>query len=61
MKDVIVKTQVRAIADQFDESRPINIANDFFVELSRHVDKVIKKACERARSNGRNTIMGKDV
>lgn len=61
MKDIIVKTQVRVVAEKYDSHKIINISNDFFVELSKHVEDVVKKACVRARANGRNTIMGKDV
>ena len=61
MKDIIVKTQVRVIAEQYDQNKIINISNDFFVELSKKVEAMVKKSCDRARVNGRNTIMGKDV
>tara|TARA_Y100000310_G_scaffold339956_1_gene434275 strand:+ start:185 stop:370 length:186 start_codon:yes stop_codon:yes gene_type:complete len=61
MKDIIVKTQIRNVAEQFDQNKVINISNDFFVELSKKVENIVKKSCERARANGRNTIMGKDV
>lgn len=61
MKDIIVKTQVRKVAEQYDPNKVINISEDFFVELSKKVDEMVKKACARARANGRNTTMGRDV
>jgi len=61
MKDVIVKAQIRKIVDKYDEKRKVNISNDFFVELSKKVEGIILNSCKRARSNGRNTVMGKDL
>ena len=61
MKDIIVKTQVRIEAEKFDPAKNINISDEFFAELSKHVVEVVNKACRRARANGRNTIMGRDV
>lgn len=61
MKDVIVKAQIRKIVDRYDEKRKVNISNDFFVELSKKVEEMILNACKRARSNGRNTAMAKDL
>lgn len=61
MKDIIVRSQIRRIVEEIDKNRKINISNDFFVELSKHVEQLVKKSCERARANNRNTIMGKDV
>ena len=61
MKDVIVKAQIRNIVDKYDEKRKVNISNDFFVELSKKVEETILDSCKRARANGRNTVMGKDL
>ena len=52
---LIVKSQVKDVAGEF------NVGGDFVEELNRKVEDLIKNATRRAESNGRKTVMGKDL
>lgn len=52
---LIVKSQIKDVAAEF------NVAADFAEELNKRVEELIKTACKRAESNGRKTVMGKDL
>jgi len=57
--NLVVRSQIKNYA-KVDE-KPLNISNDFFEALNKKVENVIKEACTRAKSNNRNTLMGRDV
>lgn len=69
MTELVVKTKVKEIADRFakDMQREgakksiINISVDFAPALSKKVEQLVIESCKRARANGRNTVMAKDV
>ena len=52
---IIVKTKIKELVGDF------NVAGDFPEALNREVEDMVKKATERAKANGRKTIMGKDI
>lgn len=56
---LVVRTQAKELA-RINE-KALNTSSDFYEELNRKVESLIKKACERAAANGRTTVMGKDV
>ena len=56
---VIVKFQVKESA-QID-GKKISVSEDFYTELEKKVKTLIDDACKRAKSNNRNTVMGRDV
>lgn len=59
MDGVIVKAKVKESA-KLDE-KPLNVSEDFYLKLNDAVKRLIEEACKRAKANGRNTVMGKDV
>jgi len=58
-KSLIVRFQVKESA-QIDEKK-LNVAEDFYAELEKEVESIIKRACKRAKQNNRTTLMGRDV
>ena len=54
-----MNTKIKELA-KIDE-RPLNVSSDFYDNINKKVEGIISAACERARANGRNTVMGKDV
>lgn len=56
---LVVRSQLKNYA-KIDEKQ-INISADFFVELNRKVEQMIREACKRARQNNRNTVMARDL
>ena len=59
MSELVVKAKIKELA-KIDE-RPLNVSSDFYDNINKKVEGIISAACERARANGRNTVMGKDV
>ena len=51
---LIVKNSVK-------EKTELNVSEDFFVELEKQTEDMIKKAEKRARDNGRKTIYARDL
>ncbi|MFH1770069.1 MAG: DUF1931 domain-containing protein [archaeon] len=51
----IVKAKVKEIAGE------MNIAGDFSVALNEKVKALILESIERAKANGRRTLMAKDL
>ena len=58
-KVLIVNSRVKEVA--VADGKPLNVAEDFYTKLSEKVEGLIKESCSRAKANGRNTVMGKDV
>ncbi len=56
---LIVAANVKAAAKI--EEKSLNVSEDFYKELEKKVTEIIEKSCIRAKANGRNTVMGKDV
>ena len=56
---LIVAANVKSIAKI--EEKSLNVSEDFYKELENKVKEIVDKACRRAKANGRNTVMGKDV
>lgn len=52
---VVVKSKIKEIEPE------MNFSGDFADALNEEVIKLIKKAAERARANGRKTVMPKDL
>ncbi len=51
---VIVKAKIKDLTEDF------NVAGDVPEALNEKVTSMIKEAVERARANGRRTVMAKD-
>ena len=56
---VVVKAKIKELAKVGEKT--LNVSTDFSPKLAEKVETMIKEACERARSNGRNTVMAKDL
>ena len=56
---IIIKSKVKDYAKIDD--KPLNVSMDFADALSKKVELIIKDACRRAKENGRNTVMVKDL
>ncbi len=52
---IVVRAKVKEIAGD------INVAGDVVPELNKQVEEMLKKAIERAKANGRRTLMAKDI
>ncbi|MBI4149224.1 DUF1931 domain-containing protein [Candidatus Woesearchaeota archaeon] len=58
---VIVKANLKLYAKMDGSDKPMNIAGDFAEKLEKKVEEMIHDAARRARENGRNTVMAKDL
>lgn len=56
---VVVKAKIKELA--VIEGKPLNVAGDVADALDKKVKKLIEEACKRAKENGRNTLMAKDL
>jgi histone H3/H4 len=56
---VVVKAKIKELAAY--QGKPLNVAGDFAPKLALKVESMIKEACDRAKANGRNTVMAKDI
>jgi len=56
---LIVRTQIKEIVKEISGIN--NISEDFLDRLENKVTAMIKESCQRAKENGRRTLMGKDV
>jgi len=56
---IVIKSKIKDFAKIDD--KPLNVSMDFSDALNEQVTALIKKACVRARENGRNTVMVKDL
>ena len=59
MADIIVHSKIKEVAEL--DGKRLEVSADFYTALSKKVVEIIKQSCQRAKANGRNTIMGKDV
>ncbi|MBR9682912.1 hypothetical protein GOV03_00020 [Candidatus Woesearchaeota archaeon] len=56
---ITVRTQIKEIMRDCEGIN--NISEDFIEKLDEKVKRMVERACERAKNNGRRTVMGKDV
>ena len=54
-ESLVVKAKIKDVAKGY------NVAGDLADALSAKVEALIKDACARAESNGRKTVMAKDL
>jgi hypothetical protein len=52
---LVVKAKIKDIAQGY------NVAGDVADVLEKKVTDLIRQGCERAKANGRKTLMGKDI
>lgn len=53
---------VRSNIKQYAKTEGINnVSGDFADKLQKKNEELIKEACQRAKANGRNTVMAKDL
>ncbi|MFT4304171.1 MAG: hypothetical protein ACMXYG_06415 [Candidatus Woesearchaeota archaeon] len=52
---LINKTKVKEIVGN------MQMTKEFTDSLDNYLEETIKKSCKRARDNGRNTVMGRDI
>ena len=58
-KSIIVKSQVKEHAKL--DNKPLSVAEEFYKELEEKNRQMIANACKRAKPNGRNTVMARDL
>ena len=56
---VVVKAKIKELAQV--DGKQLNVAGDVAEALDAKVRELIKEACRRAKENGRNTLMAKDL
>ena len=56
---LVVKAKIYEFAKY--EGKVLNVTGDFAETLSKKVAVMIEDACRRAKQNGRNTVMPKDL
>lgn len=56
---LIVKAKLKEVAKIDD--KPLNVSADLADKLNQKVEAMVKEACSRAKANGRNTVMAKDL
>lgn len=62
MTGIIVKSKIRQVVKELDESKTINsVGEEFEKELEKHTREQIKKAIERAKANQRRTLLARDL
>ena len=55
MVEIIIRSKLKKIV------RDLNISAEVPEALDKEVDRILKKAEERARANGRRTLQGRDI
>ena len=61
---LVVKTQLAAAVKELSKSKGYsinNIGDDFLPAINAKVKKIVEEAIERAHSNSRRTVMGRDI
>lgn len=61
---LVVKTNVSAAVKEISRRKGFgvkSVSEDFVPQLEEKVRKLVEDAVDRARSNNRKTVMGKDV
>ncbi|MAG47875.1 DUF1931 domain-containing protein [archaeon] len=44
-----------------DVAKDMNVSGDFAEALSGEVEALVKRACSRAKDNGRRTVQSRDI
>ena len=57
---ITVRTQVKEVL-KANKNGPNNISDDFINKLDEKVKELVLEAAQRAKDNGRRTVMGKDL
>ncbi|MBN2368265.1 DUF1931 domain-containing protein [Candidatus Woesearchaeota archaeon] len=52
---LVTKAQVKSVVGN------INVSEDFYPVLNQEVERIIKRAVQRAKENNRRTLMARDV
>jgi len=52
---IVVKSKLKELTGD------CNVSGDFAEALDKKVTQLVKDACNRAKSNNRRTVMGKDL
>ncbi len=55
LKNLVVRTKIKSIAKGF------SVSKEFREKLDEVVAETIERACIRAKSNNRNTLMARDL
>jgi len=67
---IIVRTKIKELIKEFakaskefakSNNQPLDVSDDFAPKLCAKAEEMVKEACRRARANGRNTVMAKDL
>ncbi len=56
---LIVRSNIKQHTKLGDKT--LNVSGDFADKLNKKVEDLIREACQRAKDNGRNTVMAKDL
>ena len=56
---IVIRSRIKDFAKV--EDKAVNVSGDFGDKLNKKVIEMIKEACVRAKENGRNTVMSKDL
>ncbi|MFC1768738.1 hypothetical protein ACFLZX_03150 [Nanoarchaeota archaeon] len=56
---IINRSKIKEYATLND--KPLNVSSEFINALESKTAEIIKDSCKRARANGRNTLMEKDL
>ena len=56
---LIVKAKIKEVA--MIDGKQFNVAGDLADKLNEKAEALVKEACARAHSNGRSTVMAKDL
>ena len=56
---LIVKAKIKEVAKV--DGKALNVSADLAEKLNGKVEAMVKEACVRAKANGRNTVMAKDL
>lgn len=56
---LVVRSKIDELAVK--DGKKMSISSDFHDKLNIVVEDLIKKACERAKANNRNTVMARDL
>ena len=57
---IAVRTQVKEIVKETNLGIN-NISEGFMKRLDEKIKEIVEEACQRAKENGRKTVMGKDL
>ena len=55
MTGIIVKSKIKEVVKE------LQVASDVAPELDKKVSELLKKAAERAKANGRKTLLARDL